>query len=169
MSPWTSFSKRVLAAGAFATAVGAVIALGATMFSWFGHQEGTIASLRIASVTPLTYSEWLEHENIPRAGFSAAELATPGQMVAYDVETEGFSPSDEIPVRLILHDVTHGRSRDFETDAIHVENGATCGCAEWIPIPRGDVTYYLEVELYPPGPIKGQPVRHDVSRTFTGR
>lgn len=165
---WASLNHRVLAVGAITAAVGGTLALGTQVFAWFDSPEAKVTSLELGRVTPLTYGEWRDHERIPRAGLPAEQLRTPGKMIAFDVETEGFSSDVLIPVRIILHDVTNARSEEFEADAIKVEHGETCGCFEWVPVPSGDVRYYLEVALYPPGEVKGQPVRSVVTEDFSG-
>ncbi len=165
---WASFNAKVLAAGGSAAAIAGVLALGTTVFSWFGSEEAKITSLELGRVTPLTYGEWRDHERVPRDGVPEQQLRAPGKMIAFDVETEGFSADVPIPVRIILHDITNARSQEFEADSIKVDAGETCGCFEWVPVPRGDLKYYLEVALYPPGEIEGQPVRSVVTQDFSG-
>jgi hypothetical protein len=154
-SSWASLAKRMFAVGALAGTVSAVVALGTDVFSWFGHEDAKITSLTIGGVTPLTYGEWRTHERVPLDGVPADQLAATGRMVAFDLQMANFSNGDQITVRLILHDVTHSRSEDFETDAVTIdETGDSCGCFEWIPVPRSDTTYYLEIALYPPDPFR---------------
>src|SRR5690349_23088289 len=92
---WASLNRRVLALGGTAAAVAGILALGTQMFTWFDSPEGKITSLEIGRVTPLSYGEWADHERVPRDTLPADELPKPGRMIAFDVETEGFSAKDE--------------------------------------------------------------------------
>jgi len=161
-------NKRLLAAGALATAVSAVIAAGGTLHSWVSRPSPKVLSLDIARITPLTYGEWLDHEHQPRKDFPAEQMAAPGKLINYDVSTDSLSPDDQVTVRVILHDATHDRSHEFGGGKIRGGGGDTCGCADWIPVPRDGDTYYLEVALYAPGEPEGQPVRRRVSGYFKG-
>lgn len=72
----------------------------------------------------------------------------------YDIETTGFTAKDRLPVRIIVHDLTHHRSRTFDGDPINGGDGERCGCADWVPIPRGRTRYSIEVAIFRPGRIE---------------
>jgi hypothetical protein len=163
-----SLLKVLLSAGAAAGAVGSVLALGTTTADWLhGNPEGIVTKLRLEMVRPLTYREWLMREGVPATGVARSELRTPGRLVVYDLDTKGFEDKTTLPGRIVLHDVTHHVSQTAEAD-LEVTDGESCGCADWIPVPRGRTRYYLEVAVFPPGPVRGEPLKSAASGYFRG-
>lgn len=160
-------SKSLLAAGALAGAIGSVLALGATVTGWFEPETpGSVTSLRIQSIRPLTYGEWSDHEGASTKGLPRAELAVTGKLVIYELTTRGYRDTDILAVRMIVHDVTHHTSKAIRVDPVRVRHGDTCGCFDWVPVPSGRSRYYLEVAIFPPGPIRGQPLKTVSSRYY---
>jgi hypothetical protein len=161
-------TTTLVAAGTVAGAIASILGLATTFHSVLkSGPEGAVRSLAIQAVTPLTYGEWRSHERVSARGLDAKELGQPGQLISYDVDTARFRRGTELPVRLILHNVTAHRSTSVREDAIKVVNGADCGCSDWIAVPRQDL-YYLEIAIFPPGPIRGEPLRTVVTRSFRG-
>jgi hypothetical protein len=163
----TSVPKAILAAGALAGAVGSILGLGSTVASVFTPApEGTVKSLRIQSIRPLNYGGWRDHEGASRTGVRAAQLRVPGKLITFDIETSGFDDDDELPVRIIVHDLTHDRHPTLLTDPARVRSGKDCGCFDWVAVPRGRTRYFIEVAVFPPGPIRGDPLRTVASAYF---
>jgi hypothetical protein len=161
-------SKALLAAGALAGALSTIVALLVTMHSWLPHDpKGTVKRLRLQNVRPLTYGEWRDHERVPLTGVPKSQLRIQGKLITFDVETQGYKQHVVLPVRIIVHDVTHQRSRTIEADAIEVTAGDDCGCFEWVAVPNEGTRYYLEVAVFPPGAIRGQPLRTAATDYFT--
>jgi hypothetical protein len=157
----------IIGAGALAAATGSIMAVGSTVAGWLdGGPEGTVQSLRIQSIRPLSYGEWREHEDVPTTGIPAAELKAPGKLVTFELVTKDYGEDDVLPVRIIVHDVTHRRSETTIADPARVRHGKDCGCVDWVPVPPGRTTYYLEVAVFPPGPIRGDPLKSVASNDF---
>jgi hypothetical protein len=98
---------------------------------------------------------------LPRERFGRrvprAQLRAPGKLITFDVVTNGYSDDDVLPVRIIIHDITHQRSNTIVADSARVKHGKDCGCVDWVPVSPGRTSYYLEVAVVPPGPIRGDP------------
>jgi hypothetical protein len=162
-----SVGKALLAAGALAGAIGSIIALSSTVAGWFkSGPEGTVKALRIQTIRPLTYGEWRDHESASTAGVPAAQLQVPGKLITFDIETNGYNDNEELPVRIIVHDVTRHRSHSVLADPARVTAGKDCGCFDWVAVPAGRSRYYLEVAVFPPGPIRGDPLKTKSSGYF---
>jgi hypothetical protein len=165
-----SVRKTILAVGALAGAIGSVIALGSTLAGWLDDSPGgNVEKLRIQSIRPLTYGEWRSHESVSAAGVPRSQLRAPGKLVTFDVVTNGYSDDDVLPVRIIIHDITHQRSNTIVADPARVKHGKDCGCVDWVPVPPGRTSYYLEVAVFPPGPIRGDPLKSVASDRFAAR
>jgi hypothetical protein len=163
-----SIGKLLLAAGALAGAIGSIIALSSTVAAWFNSgPEGTVKSLRIQNIRPLTYGEWRDHENASTRGVPAGQLSILGKLITFDIETSGYDENDELPVRIIVHDIARHHSHSVPTDPARVKAGKDCGCFDWVAIPPGRSRYYLEVAVFPPGPIRGDPLK-TVSSDYFG-
>jgi hypothetical protein len=82
--------------------------------------------------------------------------------------TDGYDENDVLPVRIIVHDITPGREKNetIVADPARVRHGKDCGCVDWVPVPRGPRTYYIEVAVYPPGAIRGDPLDSQASQEF---
>jgi hypothetical protein len=161
--------QAVLTAGAIAGALASVIGLGTTVGSWFeSDPEGIVKSLKLQSVRPLTYGEWRSHEGVSNAGVPEDQLRQPGKLITYDIETRGYKENAELQVRIILHDATSSRSDTTRADPIKVKAGEDCGCFDWVAIPRTRHRYYLEVAVFPPGPVRGQPLKTAATEFFRG-
>jgi hypothetical protein len=160
--------KLILGAGAAAGAIGSVLALGTTVGGWLRDgSAGTVTKLRLQIVKPLTYGEWAMHEGVRLTGVSRARLRTPGRLITYQLDTQGYKDKTTLPGRIIVHDVTHHVSRSRAAD-VEVTAGENCGCADWIDVPRGRTRYYLEVEVFPPGAVHGEPLKTVGSPYFEG-
>jgi hypothetical protein len=165
----TSPIRVILAAGAVAGAIGSILTLGTVARGWLhGHSVGVVTTLRLRNVTQLSYGEWRNHENVSEAGVPRSQLRTPGRLISYDIITHGFSDSTRLPVRIIIHDVTHHVSRSISTESIHVTAGDGCGCFDWIAVRRRKTRYYVEVAVFPPGPVRGQPLKTVATGYFGG-
>jgi hypothetical protein len=161
--------RVVLTAGAVAGALGSIIAMGTTVQSWFDSgPPGTVQRLKLQSVKPLTYGEWRRHEGVPNRGVPPQQLRYPGKLITYDIDTKGYDGDTVLPVRIILHNVTQRRSRTIRADPIRVTAGDDCGCFDWIAVPPSRARYYLEVAVFPPGPIRGQPLKTADTEYFRG-
>lgn len=164
-----SLVKPVLVAGAVAGALGSIVAFAGTVSSWFrSAPEGTVTAFALSSVRPLTYGEWRSHENVPLAGVPKAERRVSGKLITYDVETHGYDQAVRLPVKIVVHDVTHHSSHSLLADEIRVRAGNDCGCSDWVAVPQGRARYYIEVGVYPPGRIRGQPLKSATTRYFSG-
>jgi hypothetical protein len=160
--------QLILGAGALAGAISAILALTGTVQGWFrGAPEGSVSTLAIMGVQPLTYGEWRRHERAGNAGVPSKTRNLPGQMVTYNVDTAGYAKNTLLAVRLIRYDQSTGRSSPIEGNPIRVVNGPDCGCADWVRTPRRGHRYALEIEIYPPGPISGSPLRTATTEPFT--
>jgi hypothetical protein len=159
----------VLAVGAVAGAIGSILGLGTTVAGWFGGKPiGSVENLRIQSIRPLTYGEWRDREGASTHGPARAQVGISGKLITFQIKTSGYDDKDTLPVRIIVHDVTHRRSRTYIADPARVTAGEDCGCADWVAIPKGRSRYYLEVAVFPPGPIRGDPLK-TVSSGYFGR
>jgi hypothetical protein len=159
----------ILGLGALAGAIGSVIGVGSTVAGWLdGRPEGTVKSLEIQSVRPLTYGGWRSHENVSTAGTSAGELRSPGALITFNLVTDGYRENDVLPVRIIVHDTTTGQEKDetIMADPARVRHGKDCGCVDWVPVPPGRRPYFVEVAVYPPGPIRGDPLDSQASDPY---
>ena len=140
-----------------------------TVTSWLdGGPAGVVEKLAITSVKPLTYGEWRDHEGVTRDGVPPPQIRIPGRLIAYDIDTHGYDDATRLPVRILVHDVTHRTSRTIEADDVRVQAGDDCGCFDWVAVPPGRSRYYLEVVVYPPGPIRGQPIKHATTKYLLG-
>ena len=156
--PRRSLTAMILTAGAIATALIAIVALGRTVLGWFGGgKQGNVRILKLEPLRPLTYGEWRSHEGITLAGVPKDQLAIPGKLITFDVDTVGYRSNTQLPVRIIVHDVTRHRSRTIAADPVTVTAGNDCGCFDWVAIPRGQARYYIEIAIFPSGPIRGGP------------
>jgi hypothetical protein len=160
--------KGVLAVGAIAGALLAIITLGDTVVSWFkSDPAGSVERMQLQAAMPLTYGEWRQREGVPNRGVPPDQLRVPGRLITYEVDTEGFAEGTQLPVRIIVHDITRHSSRTIEGDVIRVTpEGDDCGCADWVAAARGGARYYIEVAIYPPGPVRGDPVKAITTRTL---
>jgi hypothetical protein len=157
-----SIRTAIIAAGALAGAIASIIGVGSTVAGWLKDgPEGTVETLHIQSIRPLSYGEWREHESVPTAGVPASQLRAPGKLITFNVVTNGYSENDLLPVRIIVHDTTHERSQTIVADPVRVRHGKDCGCVDWVPVPRGNTSYFLEVSIFPPGPIKGDALQSE--------
>ena len=162
--------KLLLTAGALAGAIASIIGLTGTVQSYFnGPAEGSVRVLTIKSVNTLNYGEWRTHEHGGTKGVPAKQLGLPGWLISFDVNTSGFAKNTTLPVQLIRHDVSTHRSTNITGDPISVLNGADCGCTDWVLIPHVGHKYYVEIAIFPPGPINGSPLRTDATAVFSGR
>jgi hypothetical protein len=163
-------AQLVLAAGALAAAVGSIVGFGGTVASWLeGPPPGTVRGLSVQSAEVMTYGESLERDT-PGAAADVPESQrrVPGRLIAYDVDTTGFTVKDVLPVRVVLRGGRAGIRR-FDGQPVIGGHGDTCGCSQWVPVPRGNAHYTAEVQIFPPGPVRPgqQPVRRAATR-FTG-
>jgi hypothetical protein len=162
-----SATRLVLSLGGLAGAVTAMLTLTGTVQSWFdAPPEGRVSELAIQRVTPLNYGEWRRHERAGTKGVPRDQLRLPGRMITYNVDTVGYEKNTTLPVRLILYDETTERSTHVEGNEIRVIHGADCGCADWLETPHRGHRYAIEIEIYPPGPIRGNPLRTLVTESF---
>jgi hypothetical protein len=97
-----------------------------------------------------------------------ASLKVPGKLISYDVDTRGYDEDARLPVRIIVHNVTEQKSRTIDADAIRVQAGDDCGCFDWVAAPGNRARYYVEVAIFPPGPIRGQPAKTATTAFFRG-
>lgn len=166
---WFSIPKAILAVGALAGAIGSIFGLGSTLVGWFDDKPiGNVEELKIQTIRPLTYGEWVEREGGSTRGMPTKKRAIPGKLIAFQINTSGYDENDELPVRIVVRDVTHSRSQTYPTDPARVKAGEDCGCADWVAIPKGSTRYYLEVAVYPPGPLRGDPLKNAISGYFGG-
>jgi hypothetical protein len=165
-------AQLVLAAGGLAAAVASIVGLGSTARGWFDSgPPGEIDSLKIRHVRSLTYGQWLDHEK-PGAseGLPKAMLDVPGKMVNYDLVTHGFNADDKLRVRLIVNRAPDGTPlKTAEADPIRGSGARTCGCFDWVEVPRARTRYTIEVAVWEPGKTDGeQPAKSEQSPVFTG-
>jgi hypothetical protein len=160
-------TTMLLSLGGLAGAITAILTLTGTVQGWFADPpEGRVSELAIQRVTPLTFGEWRRHERAGTEDVPREQLRLPGRMVTYNVDTVGYEKNTTLPVRLILYDETTGRSTHVEGNEIRVIHGADCGCADWLHTPHEAHRYAIEIEIYPPGPIRGNPLRTVVTESF---
>lgn len=165
-----SLSKGIIGAGALAAALASVIALGTTVLGWFGGgsdaPQGRVDGLAVRiDVVPLTYREWRGRERVPTRGVAASQLQTQGLLVKYDMMASGYSESDELPVRISVYDHITGLNRSYEVDAVRVRSGDRCGCSDWVPVADTQHLNTVTVSVYPPGPIRGEPLRQETAQS----
>jgi hypothetical protein len=161
--------RAVLTAGAVAGALGSIVALAVAVYHLIPRPgpEGTVA-IKVLSTSPMTYGDWLKHENVRMPGVPAARLRTPGRFMLYDVSTDHFETGAVLPVRFHVNgEVT----RTFSGDPLEVTRGKTCGCKDWLPLdwvpPRAArKPYTIDVEVNRPGPIEDTPLRSAASAPF---
>jgi hypothetical protein len=160
--------KAIITAGAVAAALGSIIALGTAVGGWFkSGPEGSVKSLRLQPLQTLTYEEWRQHEEVPVKGVPQPQRQILGKMISYDIETTGYRKNTELPVRVILHDKGHHRTKVFHADPVKVARGEDCGCFDWVAIPPGPGSYYIEVAIFRPGRVIGQqPLRSAMTSDF---
>ena len=169
-------AQFVLAAGALAAAVGSVVGLGTTVSSILDRKTpakpaGKVRTLEVRSVRSLTYGQSRDLGPGDATPVPQSESGRPGELVEYDVETQGFTPEDEMPVSITLSDIEHPENdRTFPGESVSGGGGDDCGCSQWVPVPRGPTRYRVQVAIYQPGPLVPgrQPVKQDWSRPFTG-
>jgi hypothetical protein len=150
--------NAILSAGAVAGAVASILALTGSVRAMFaGGPEGKVKVLEIQDVTPLTYGGWVVHERGNRKDVPPEQVSLPGQLIAYRVVTEGFEKNSELPVRLILHNLSSGAFTAKDGDPIKVHEGTDCGCSDWLLIPRRGHRYKVEIQIYRPGGMDGSP------------
>jgi hypothetical protein len=160
-------TRILLSLGGLAGAITAMLTLTGTVQSWFAAPpEGRVSELAIQRVTPLSFGEWRRHERAGTKDVPPNQLRLPGQMVTYNVDTVGYAKNTTLPVRLSLYDETTGRSTYVEGNEIRVVHGADCGCADWLETPHKGHRYAISIEIYPPGPIQGTPLRTLVTESF---
>jgi hypothetical protein len=163
--------KPLLAVGAAAGAIATILGLGTTVAGWLqGDPGGLVSRLGLQSVKLLTYGEWRSHENIPLTGVPTSQLRTPGRLINYEVDTQGFNDGTRLPVRIIVHNVTLHMSATIDADAIVVTAGDDCTCFDWVAVPSGDAEYFVEVAVFGPGPIRAgqQPLKAVATEYFKG-
>lgn len=141
--------KLLLAAGALAGAISAILALTGTIQSLFTSPERGVSSIAIQRVIPLTYGQWRRHEG-DSGEIPPAQRGLAGRMVVYNVDTYGFEKNTTLPVRLIRYDETTGESTKSEGDPIRVVQGPDCGCFDWVYIPNTGHRYSIEISILPP-------------------
>jgi hypothetical protein len=162
-------TKLILSAGALAGALGSILALGGTVQGFLEDPaEGSVEILKIQSVRPLTYGQWRIHEGGSTNGLPPQQRGLKGKLILYRVETAGFSKNTRLPVRYIVHDVTAQRTKVYTGDAIRVVAGNDCGCDDWVPTPRAQARYFVEIQIFPPGPIRGEPEWSESTAEFLG-
>ena len=158
----------MLALGALAAALGSILALAASLGGLFsGSAPGEVTMFQLQQLQPLSYGEWRQHEHVSNAGIAAAQLDTPGRLIAYDLDTAGFRSGSFLPVRIILHDVTHRRSTTIDGDPIEVKGHLDCGCFDWVAVPEGNVRYFVEVAVFGQGPAREQPLKSASTPIFS--
>jgi hypothetical protein len=161
--------RAVLTVGAVAAALGSIVALTVALYHLIPRPgpEGTVA-IRVLSTSPMTYGDWLKHENVRIPGLSAARQHTPGRFILYDVSTDHFKAGAVLPVRLAVDGPV---TRSFTADPLQVTHGKTCGCKDWVPldwVPAQAARngYTIEIEVNQPGPIEDTPLRSAPSAPF---
>jgi len=175
--------RAVVGTGALAAAVISIITLASTVGSWFHStpeqieqpqvethkHEGRISLLEIRRVAQLTFEEWWKRDvKTPLDPGLEAQAHKPGKLILFDVETRGFVDGTVLPLRIVVHDVTNARSRTIRADPLTVSAGRGCGCSDWVPIPNDGSRYYIEVAVYPPGPLRGEALKRASSAYFRG-
>jgi hypothetical protein len=164
-----ALTRPVLALGALAAALGSILALAASLGGLFsGSPPGEVTTFQLQPLQPLSYGEWRQHEHVSNAGVAAAQLETPGRLIAYDLDTAGFRSGSFLPVRIILHDVTHRRSTTIDGDPIEVNGHRDCGCFDWVAVPEGDVRYFVEVAVFAQSAAREQPLKSASTPIFSG-
>jgi len=83
------------------------------------------------------------------------------------VATEGFEEGSELPIRLILYDLSTGQPTREDLDPIKVVYPLDCGCADWVLIPKRAHRYKIEIQIFSPGEIEGSPEEVAYSPEFT--
>jgi hypothetical protein len=162
--------QLVLAAGALAAAIGSIIGVGGTVGGWLkGAPPGVVDSMKLVQVHSLRYGDWRRHEGGTNAGVAPSELRTRGKMLGYHIETHGFDAQDALPVRMIVHDLTHDRIRVIEGNPVLGTGATKCTCFDWVAIPRGRTRYYVEIAMYQPGAGPGEePIESVHTKVFSG-
>jgi hypothetical protein len=156
----------MLGAGALAGALASVIAVGTTILGWFDggseNPEGRVERLVVdVAVVPLTYRQWRVREGVPIAGVRASQLRAKGLLVEYDMMTSGYDDDDELPVELTVYDLDTGENKRYEADPVRVRSGDSCGCSDWVPVTSLKHRNTVTVRVYPPGPIRGEPLKQE--------
>jgi hypothetical protein len=140
--------------------LGSILALAGNIQGVFDDSPaGSVRVLDIQNHRPLTRREWLIHEGGYGAtkGVAEEELRIRGTMLLYRVETAGFKKGTTLPVQFFVQNVSTGKLNIIEGDPIRVDSSVRCGCDDWVPTPRPGDRYYVELQIFPPGPIKGDP------------
>jgi hypothetical protein len=160
----------ILAVGALAGAIFSVIALSTTLWGWFdGDAPGKVTKLGIRGIRPLTYGQWRSHEGVPNRGLTRPQRNAAGKLITFEVATQGYDEGQVLPLRIFLNDTSRASSKRIGSSEILVRHGDSCGCREWVPVPKQGTRYFLEIAVYPPGKIRGEPLRSVLSRIFTAR
>jgi hypothetical protein len=160
--------KLILGAGALAGALAAILGLTGTIQSWFKSVEGTISTLEVKGVEPMTSDDWAHHEGAT-APLPRPQRGLRGAMVSYDVETTGWKPNTLLPVRLTLYDETSASNKTIVGESIRVRDGPDCGCADWLQTTKRGHHYKIEIRIYRPGPITASPARVVLTDPFTAK
>jgi len=167
-----SLVQLVLAAGALVAAVASIVGFGADVASWLdGPPPGKVSKLAVQPVESMTYGAALERAHRgAAASVPASWRRRPGKLIPFHLDTSRLTTKDVLPVRIVLHDLTHGTSRTFTGQSVIGGDGDSCGCWKWVPVARGRTHYRAEVRIYEPGRLKpGQEsAQSDFSDVFTG-
>jgi hypothetical protein len=97
----------------------------------------------------ITFGQYLDRKQISRKPYRAAVLARRGAYVAFDFRVEGYK-GKRLPLRWQLMDARTSDQLDQSRD-IAIKPDATTDQGTWdvwVPLPRGDRRFYVEVQLY---------------------
>jgi hypothetical protein len=155
---WLSgLSTSVKAAGGLAGAVASVLALVFLLIPNLQPQPdeesdtGSAALSEPRVETPVTFGQYLDRVELPRASYGDEQLRQPGALVTAEVAIKGYR-GQALPMRWYLldgaGDIADQQSRRHSITADRDEAPAVWPF--WVALPEGRGPFRVVVEAYPP-------------------
>jgi hypothetical protein len=166
--------KLLLQAGAGAAALASIVGLVVTFVHLrsSGSHEQLVFQLGVPSVTPMTYKDFLladvKLKGDPTQGVPAADLRTTGVAVRWSATFKDAHPHRSFPTKLTLWERRDGIAKQIDTfdgSPLKPASSDSCGCSEFMPVPRRRGRFYVEVAVYGEG---NQALDKKPSRLFSG-
>lgn len=97
----------------------------------------------------ITFGQYLDRKELPRAPYQPPQLARRGAYVAFDFRIEGYRDK-RLPLRWQLVDARTGDQVDQSRDVAIIPSANTDQGSwdVWVPLPRGHRRFYVQVQLY---------------------
>jgi hypothetical protein len=154
-------STTVKAVGAVAGAIAAIAGLVFVFVpDWRPDatpDEGSATFSEPTLERPVTYGQYLDRVEIPRATSTPAELQRPGVLVGVQVTIKGYR-GQPLPLRWYLLDGAEIVDQQSRRQALTADrNNAPAAWTFWAPLPAGAGPFKIVVQVYPPNAKPGTP------------